>query len=368
MSFEGIVCPVCQADKDFTQVEPDTYYCSFHKGLFKYVDPRRLTVKVEGDYCRCGNLVQSQCQLCEAPLCDECDIITIVWSYGTKEVRGRSGIAVRWPDFGYLCKIYRLTVVDNGRIVSKEVSDPSDFGPILLSDEILPSLTRAHGPLRHLCPPCLTAAAPIAASDIASGATCEVPGCGFAGESRCPCCGCAFCQAHVANSLSYQHKFPFVGGIGAIIIGPVPRYGDKSDWDWMKEWRVEVPAPLGFCGMCAEESFVAARELFEWICKASPQLNELSMGGFPIFGVQADGFGRRSRDANSDRRRQWHDMVNAELGKIRYPVAACRRGRVFTSLEAKRQTWMPNSHRYVLVRDHDVPPRSESQPDHKSQL
>ena len=87
-----------------------------------------------------------------------------------------------------------------------------------------------------------------------------------------------------------------------------------------------------------------------------------------VFGVQADGFGRRSRDANSDRRRQWHDMVNAELGKIRYPVAACRRGRVFTSLEAKRQTWMPNSHRYVLVRDHDVPPRSESQPDHKSQL
>jgi hypothetical protein len=39
MGFESIVCPECRASEGFTKVEADTYYCPYHKGLFKYVDP-----------------------------------------------------------------------------------------------------------------------------------------------------------------------------------------------------------------------------------------------------------------------------------------------------------------------------------------
>ena len=53
MAFEGIICPHDGATTGITQVEPDTYYCSHHKGLFKYVDPQPLTVKLEDAFAAC---------------------------------------------------------------------------------------------------------------------------------------------------------------------------------------------------------------------------------------------------------------------------------------------------------------------------
>src|SRR5258708_246898 len=82
MSFEGIVCPDCGASAGITQVEPDTFYCSHHKGLFKYVDPSRIKVQVEGSFCSCGNRVEFRCQPCNEGLCAECDAIE--WQMGAR--------------------------------------------------------------------------------------------------------------------------------------------------------------------------------------------------------------------------------------------------------------------------------------------
>ena len=53
MAFEGVICPHDGATEGITQVEPDTFYCSHHKGLFKYVDPQRFTVKLEDTFAAC---------------------------------------------------------------------------------------------------------------------------------------------------------------------------------------------------------------------------------------------------------------------------------------------------------------------------
>jgi hypothetical protein len=53
MAFESIVCPECRATDGFTQVEPDTYYCPYHKGLFKYVDSSLITVTHQNAFHGC---------------------------------------------------------------------------------------------------------------------------------------------------------------------------------------------------------------------------------------------------------------------------------------------------------------------------
>src|SRR5271170_7364206 len=75
MPFEGFVCPQCRADRDFIKIEEDTYYCPWHKGLFKYVDQGRDPVQGGRDFCPCGNMIEFQCQLCRAGVCGECDIV-----------------------------------------------------------------------------------------------------------------------------------------------------------------------------------------------------------------------------------------------------------------------------------------------------
>src|ERR1700704_5083909 len=74
MAFEGVTCPECGAKEGITKVEPDTYYCSHHKGLFKYVDPSRH----EREFCSCGNRVNFQCRVCGTGLCRKCDIAQLV--------------------------------------------------------------------------------------------------------------------------------------------------------------------------------------------------------------------------------------------------------------------------------------------------
>jgi hypothetical protein len=70
--FESITCPECQADKDFVQVEPDTFYCPYHKGLFKHVDP---TGQLGGAaLCPCGIIARSRCNKCAKPVCASCDL------------------------------------------------------------------------------------------------------------------------------------------------------------------------------------------------------------------------------------------------------------------------------------------------------
>jgi hypothetical protein len=74
MGLEAIVCPYDGATDGFTKVEPDTYYCPHHKGLFKYVDPTRIIVDHRQSFCDghcgpCGARADAECVRCGRPHC-----------------------------------------------------------------------------------------------------------------------------------------------------------------------------------------------------------------------------------------------------------------------------------------------------------
>src|SRR5258708_4703481 len=181
MSFEGVVCPEDGAREGITQVEADTFYCSHHKGLFKYVDPSRIKVQVEGTFCPCDNLVNFRCQLCKRGLCPECD------------VTGQPELVVCTGSFGYLESVSSSTafVPIYGRISMSRAS-----GPTLCAVEILPQLGRP----RHSCGACLETGILAAIEAIASGRICEHPGCPENTKASCKCCGSAFCGQHLRKS------------------------------------------------------------------------------------------------------------------------------------------------------------------------
>lgn len=70
MPFESVVCPECgKADKDFVQVEPGTYYCSYHKGLFKYVASSSKSTGSDLGLCECGTIAIGRCKKCARSVC-----------------------------------------------------------------------------------------------------------------------------------------------------------------------------------------------------------------------------------------------------------------------------------------------------------
>jgi hypothetical protein len=71
MPFESITCPECEANRDFVMVEPGTYYCPWHKGLFKYVDSSpKLSTSGLG-LCACGTRAIGLCQECGQAFCED---------------------------------------------------------------------------------------------------------------------------------------------------------------------------------------------------------------------------------------------------------------------------------------------------------
>lgn len=75
MPFEGVTCPQCKADKDLTQVEPDTFYCPYHKGLFKYVQPSGPVAPRERLLCSCRTFAIGYCSDCDSPVCGDCSSV-----------------------------------------------------------------------------------------------------------------------------------------------------------------------------------------------------------------------------------------------------------------------------------------------------
>jgi hypothetical protein len=116
-------------------------------------------------FCRCGNSIQFQCQLCKTGMCWSCDVIE--WRQRNQFPR----ILVPTPGIGYLKKIDRTAAewsISDNRIMQVGSAGGTIVGPFLYSDDILPGLIEAHA-LRHVCCACVTAAAVTAAEMIVSG-------------------------------------------------------------------------------------------------------------------------------------------------------------------------------------------------------
>ena len=173
-------------------------------------------------YCRCGNPVEFQCQLCKAGLCWACDVIE--WRKRNGAGLGLPRIVVPARGVGYLKKIDKAaiewTITDN-RIMRVQMVAGTTIWPILYADDILPSLTEALGDLRHICCTCMSAASVAAAEGIISGRICRIPDCGLQSAEICTCCGGSFCSTgskinNRHSSMSMQWRNFLIGGAGTI--------------------------------------------------------------------------------------------------------------------------------------------------------
>ncbi len=261
MSFEPIVCPVCTATGNIEQVEPDIYYCPYHKGQFRDVDQRRITVRHERSFCSCGNLVEFQCPLCKKVLCGECDAIESNNRRGSQKnysYRNRledhqtlNQLIVPTRGFGYMETVHstQLFSVVDGRIKPVQLNR-FVIGPFLHMGDILPQLTKRFGELRHICCNCLNAGVPATVEAIARGKICEHPGCGDTPAARCPCCRIPFCNIHILKASTVNF-----GGNRQI------KSGDRS---------FHPPHLIGLCTMCADERVMAAQEKVDWLERKHP--------------------------------------------------------------------------------------------------
>jgi hypothetical protein len=268
MAFESIVCPECRATQGFTQVEVNTYYCSYHKGLFTWVDPRQVTVVQVASSCSCGNRVEFQCQLCKQGLCADCDaveaqkrIITRAGPHASewelsKNVLGSVLVSMR--GFGYLEYVHPPTIwsITGNRVTTVDVGE-GVLGPYLSLGDILPQLAKDPVGLRHVCCACVLGGIPSTAEAIASGRECERPACGAPPSGDCRCCGGAFCSRHLKGNVS-----EFLGRSGL-------RYGDSK--------RFRLPSQAGFCLICGDECMVAALEAIEKMLLANPWARVIGM-------------------------------------------------------------------------------------------
>jgi len=285
--FEGVVCTECGAVQGITQVETDTFYCSHHKGLFKYSDSYRFKVEIEGDFCRCGDRVEFRCQPCGQALCVECDVI---------EWQKRSRTSSRHPltatsmyprklvvpitDFGYIeldvgtlggnkggypasyrqsekehreqAALFNDGPAKDGIVIGGGIDAGSASGlrPLLYADDIIPILAKGRaGGLRHLCCSCLAAGAPATIDAIVQGRICEHPCCGAPPTVKCGCCGSAFCSRHTWNSPAR---------------GTWRTAAQFSFWGGQK--IINSPPMKDLCRMCAIERMQSVREEAVRIC------------------------------------------------------------------------------------------------------
>lgn len=272
MSFEGITCPNDGAIEGITQVEPDTFYCSHCKSLFKYVDPRRFKVQVEGSFCSCGNRVEFRCQLCNKELCPECDVIE--WQMGSWAPSGHPFVQpTRYPrtlivaaqDFGYLAQgdSLKAFVPIYGRISMSSVA-----GPTLYASEILSQLAKGRpSGLRHLCGACLKTGVPAAIAAIASGQMCESPGCAEKARVSCQCCGSAFCAQHIRKTeMEEFRENPNLATHYLRNIASIRCKMGFSPSEHDPHIVLRGPEVAGLCQMCASERVEETRQAVVSIC------------------------------------------------------------------------------------------------------
>lgn len=291
MAYERISCPNDGATTGVKQVGPDQFFCSHCKSLFRYVDQRRFTFKIEDSFCPCGsgNRVEFQCQLCRRGICRECDALEWQRQAMFPKERALPTIAVheisQKPSeadqliltipvngFGYLEAVPRSArtwVVASDRIASAPIPDSGIIGPFLHLGDFLPQLTAGLGrPLHHVCCQCLTAAAPSAAEDIAAGRVCEYPECTVTSDRKCRCCGNSFCAAHVIDtalpSSAHGPQSPMIATVNWSS-GTKRRHRDYLS-----------PDPNGTCGMCASERLDQAIIAISELEASYPKISNLA--------------------------------------------------------------------------------------------
>jgi hypothetical protein len=288
MESKSLKCPECGGWRDLAKVDPDTYRCPYCEIMFTLVDSRLIRVKIQRDYCLCGNPVEFQCQLCRSGLCEECDVIE--WQMGSKTASGRHArkLVVSVRSFGYLGiggPTKAGTVID-GQITERRVGSP-----ILYVDDILPQLARGRpAGIRHLCCSCLTKGVPETIEAIDSGRVCERPGCGASSRQECPCCGGMFCNRHIVSAPKNSVIEDGSGGYWsnshleeqrtiASIEWPIPNRREKV---------LKGPKIRGLCQMCALERIEEAREEILSICNSFRWIVSISKRRDPSRPVDRD--------------------------------------------------------------------------------
>jgi hypothetical protein len=175
MAFESVVCPQCSATDGFTMVEPNTYYCPYHKGLFKHVDSSRIKVQIEG-FCHCGRHMAVECRRCHRNICGP-------------ELPPPFGI-VYLRDFGYLLRPMDFSKkhpvggraanwVTSRRQADVDAGNTPELGPVMFTEDMFSPITQGQpGQFERVCSSCVTAERVPAAFDaIIQGRMCYHPRC-----------------------------------------------------------------------------------------------------------------------------------------------------------------------------------------------
>lgn len=252
MPLESIACTNC-GSTDVQEVKPGTFFCRHCETVFKYLDPTRVTVDHTPSFCKHGNLVEVQCQICKAGMCrDQCDIGPEI-----DMSRGPNFMTGRWiptAGFGYF-------YMDGGSVGATARGK----GPFLPERKIAASLQLKHGELHHFCYDCIIAAVPATADYIASGELCNWPSCVSKSAGSCSCCGSAFCADCMTDDC--------LVGIHAMERGT---YQDLESGQWLRwraplpkiiDWAVRWRVPRGLCYACAREKGHEAAEIAMRICE-----------------------------------------------------------------------------------------------------
>lgn len=268
MPLESIACTNC-GSTDVQEVKPSTYFCRHCETVFKYLDPTRVTVDHTPSFCKHGNPVEVQCQICKAGMCKEqCDIGPEIDM--SREANFMTGRWIPTAGFGY----FYLDGGSAGTTVRGK-------GPFLHERKLAASLQLKHGELHHFCYDCMIAAVPATADYIASGELCNWPSCVNKSAGSCSCCGNAFCADCMTDSC---------------LVGPYGiernNYNDLESGQWLR-WmaplpeiriqlsessaakqridpvpsRVEWRVPQGLCYPCARERGYEAAETARRICE-----------------------------------------------------------------------------------------------------
>lgn len=183
MPLESITCTSCGAG-DVQEVKPGTYFCNHCEGVFKHVDPSKVTVESRPAFCSCGNRVEYQCQVCkETGLCWKCDVVLNTtfrpWELKSVSVVDHHNLWAKTIGYGYQLSRYGY-----------QVSEDALFLPL---EKLVHTLCQEHAGLVHACKQCACAACVKVADQMAADKICFSPYCTNFPE-RCPCCNEAYCN------------------------------------------------------------------------------------------------------------------------------------------------------------------------------
>lgn len=354
MPLESIACTNC-GSTDVQEVKPSTYFCRHCETVFKHLDPTRVTIDHTPSFCKHGNPVEVQCQICKAGMCrDQCDIGPEIDM--SREAKFMTGQRIPTAGFGYF-------YMDGGGAGSTARGE----GPFLPERKLAASLQLKYGELHHFCYDCMIAAVPATADYITSGELCNWPACVTKAAAQCSCCGSAFCADCMTDEC--------LVGIYGIEHGT---YQDLESGQWLR-WKAPLPeiliqlsessaakqrldpvpcrvewrVPQGLCYPCAREKGYEAAETARRICEHDYAGRLVKFEGersVPAFWVPAATRMTRNgqlKETLKARKTAW--SYAAEIGhRLQDSMAAdgkCRRTKLATE-----SSWTPQT-LYVILDD-----------------